>query len=194
MSEAGDAADSTPAKSPAPKDKQCPFCNHPFTSSSLGRHLDLYIKEKNPKPPDGIHIVEEIRKLRGGITRRQARNSSTKKDDSRSDSISKPSPTEAQPSPSVARAKAEQAPVEKPAGPKVRFNEAGFEVTGVIRNIPRAGRSDDQKGYEARRIGSVQSLAKEAIVKKERILESFDNGRSAELALRELLGSLKAAR
>lgn len=60
----------------APKDKNCPFCGQAFTSSSLGRHLDLYIKDKNPKPSDGIHNVDEIRKLRGSITRRQPRGSS----------------------------------------------------------------------------------------------------------------------
>ncbi|KAF3761718.1 hypothetical protein M406DRAFT_342452 [Cryphonectria parasitica EP155] len=57
----------------APKDKICAYCRQAFTSSSLGRHLDLYIKEKNPKAPDGIHNVDEIRKLRGSITRRQPR-------------------------------------------------------------------------------------------------------------------------
>lgn len=57
----------------APKDKNCPYCGQAFTSSSLGRHLDLYIKSKNPKAPDGIHDVDEIRKLRGSITRRQPR-------------------------------------------------------------------------------------------------------------------------
>ncbi|KAJ4371782.1 hypothetical protein N0V86_008336 [Didymella sp. IMI 355093] len=63
----------------APKDKNCPFCGQAFTSSSLGRHLDLYIRAKNPKAPDGIHVVDEIRKLRGGITRRQAKGSISKK-------------------------------------------------------------------------------------------------------------------
>src|SRR5512140_2545728 len=57
----------------AAKDRNCPYCQQAFTSSSLGRHLDLYIKDKNPKPPDGIHNVDEIRKIRGGVTRRQAR-------------------------------------------------------------------------------------------------------------------------
>ena len=57
----------------AVKDRNCPFCQQAFTSSSLGRHLDIYIKPKNPKPSDGIHIVEEIRKIRGSVTRRQAR-------------------------------------------------------------------------------------------------------------------------
>ncbi|KAL9053585.1 MAG: hypothetical protein Q9162_004682 [Coniocarpon cinnabarinum] len=57
------------------KDRICPFCEQAFTSSSLGRHLDLYIREKNPKPPDGIHDVEEIRKMRRKITRRQPKGS-----------------------------------------------------------------------------------------------------------------------
>lgn len=57
----------------APKDRCCPYCGQSFTSSSLGRHLDLYIKDKNPKAPDGLHNVDEIRKLRGSITRRQPR-------------------------------------------------------------------------------------------------------------------------
>lgn len=34
----------------APKDRNCPFCNQAFTSSSLGRHLDLYIKPKVSVP------------------------------------------------------------------------------------------------------------------------------------------------
>jgi hypothetical protein len=55
------------------KDKNCPFCGQLFTSSSLGRHLDLYIRPKNPKPADGVHMVDEIRKIRGGITRRQVK-------------------------------------------------------------------------------------------------------------------------
>ncbi|KAF1911931.1 hypothetical protein BDU57DRAFT_542548 [Ampelomyces quisqualis] len=63
----------TPPLLKAAKDKTCPFCGQAFTSSSLGRHLDLYIRPKNPKPADGIHVVDEIRRLRGGITRRQAK-------------------------------------------------------------------------------------------------------------------------
>lgn len=60
------------AKGPAVKDKECSYCHQKFTSSSLGRHLDQFI---NKKKPDGIHNVDEIRRLRGGITRRTARNS-----------------------------------------------------------------------------------------------------------------------
>jgi hypothetical protein len=77
----GEAEGSTPRSTTetpqlkAAKDKNCPFCGQAFTSSSLGRHLDLYIRPKNPKTADGIHIVDEIRKLRGGITRRQAKGS-----------------------------------------------------------------------------------------------------------------------
>lgn len=60
-------------KSLARKDRACPFCKQPFTSSSLGRHLDLYIKDKNPKAPDGIHDIVQIKEIRRGITRRHAR-------------------------------------------------------------------------------------------------------------------------
>lgn len=58
------------ARAGAVKDHECPFCHTPFTASSLGRHLDQLIKEKNPKSTDGVHDVNRIRELRGGITRR----------------------------------------------------------------------------------------------------------------------------
>ncbi|KAJ2989622.1 hypothetical protein NUW58_g3381 [Xylaria curta] len=75
------AAESPAAqKTSAAKDRQCPYCGQAFTSSSLGRHLDLYIKEKNPKPPDGIHDVDAIRKMRESITRRQPRGSLVRRD------------------------------------------------------------------------------------------------------------------
>jgi hypothetical protein len=64
-----------PLQLKAAKDKRCPFCGLAFTSSDLGRHLDPYIRLKNPKRADGIHLVAEIRKLRGGITRRQPKGS-----------------------------------------------------------------------------------------------------------------------
>lgn len=78
-------ADSSPQAAPEadtsglknPKDRTCPFCNQSFTSSSLGRHLDLFIRERNPKAPDNIHDVEQIRQLRGGITRRNAKSRKT---------------------------------------------------------------------------------------------------------------------
>jgi hypothetical protein len=41
-----DLDNSLDSSTKAPKDRNCPFCNQAFTSSSLGRHLDLYIKPK----------------------------------------------------------------------------------------------------------------------------------------------------
>lgn len=61
------------------KDRKCPFCNQIFTSSSLGRHLDFFIRDKRPKLPDGVHDVEKIKELRGTITRRHARTSAAHK-------------------------------------------------------------------------------------------------------------------
>ncbi|KAI9673292.1 MAG: hypothetical protein M1829_004357 [Trizodia sp. TS-e1964] len=77
------SATSRTPKLPAVKDKQCNWCKQHFTSSSLGRHLDLYAREKYPKPTDGIHDANEIRKLRASITRRHARNSTARKEESK---------------------------------------------------------------------------------------------------------------
>lgn len=66
-----DSSSSDEAALRSAKDRECPFCHQAFTSSSLGRHLDLFIRPNNPKPPDGVHLVDEIRRIRGRITRRQ---------------------------------------------------------------------------------------------------------------------------
>ena len=70
-----DASEDTP-KTLAPKDRSCQYCHQPFTSSSLGRHLDQFLFKKKP---DGIHDVDEIRQQRGGITRRSAKRASLAK-------------------------------------------------------------------------------------------------------------------
>lgn len=62
-----------------PKDKKCLYCGRVSTSASLGRHLDSFIKGKDPTPPDGIHNVEEIKRTRDQITRRRARRHTEKK-------------------------------------------------------------------------------------------------------------------
>lgn len=235
----------------APKDKACPFCNQAFTSSSLGRHLDLYIKEKNPKPADGIHHVDEIRKLRGNITRRQPRNSlkrqnstpttpATGRRDSRlsendiprhgsygSPGASAPGRGDhgAAPRPfplpdAIARP---FSPYNAPAGP----GTSSWENTGAINNIPSASRNGelaglgngeadapgelvdtDMNGSAAARTAtgtrsgghpdraravSRQTLAKTNFENKQKLTDALDSARAAELALHEVLGSLRAA-
>jgi hypothetical protein len=188
----GSATNTPQGKSPAPKDKNCPFCHQPFTSSSLGRHLDLYIKEKNPKPPDGVHIVEEIRKIRGNITRRQPRHSSSKREGST------PAPANsAQPQQEVQRSPSINRSVPEPLAPErvgMRFNgELPWQVTGVIRDTSKPlkdiGRRLDTRGENAKRY-----YAKNGIDRKQKIIETRDNGRAAELALKEVLGNIKAAK
>lgn len=202
-------------KTGAPKDKNCPFCNQAFTSSSLGRHLDLYIKEKNPKAADGIHDVDEIRKLRGGITRRQPRNSASRREDStpagtpgaqdrrspapESDKGGKASPT------TTESGVADM--FNHNGNTHFQINKASWEATGVMNNIPmtRNGASvqswdggDERDGMrrpEGRnRAVSKQILAKTTFEQKQKMIEALDNAKAAELALRELLGSLRAAK
>ena len=184
-------SESNAPKLSAPKDKNCPFCHQAFTSSSLGRHLDLYIKAKNPKPPDGVHNVEEIRRMRGGITRRQARTSSVKKELSTPVSTSKPSLT------------GDESPVlvhsptmnPTPLGDgKIRtvFNEMHWQATGVINNLPP--RPVGSTVPEMRREVSRHMQQKTDLEQRQKMSEEWENGKAAELALKEVLGSVREAR
>jgi hypothetical protein len=204
------------SKTGAPKDKACPFCRQPFTSSSLGRHLDLYIKEKNPKPPDGVHDVEEIRKLRGGITRRQPRNSTSKRDGSSTPAGTpsvqdrrspRPESVSGNRSPSLRRD--DSGPVERLAYigkmPHYVVNKPTWEATGVMNIIPPTRNGDSVRSWDgeerdAKRLDSrnrsvsKQMLAKTTFEQKQKMIDALDNAKAAELALRELLGSIRAAK
>jgi hypothetical protein len=205
-------------KHAAPKDKACPFCQQPFTSSSLGRHLDLYIREKNPKPEDGVHDVDAIKKLRGGITRRQPRNSTSKRETSTpaSNAHDRRSPFseiggrtggggDAQ-SPTGRR---ESAVLNSEANKNARiWHGASWEATGVINDIPsitgkRSLERWDPEGDEAkadrravdeRQKVNRQLFTKTAIEQRQKLQHATDTARAAELALREILGSMRAAK
>ncbi|KAG4222946.1 hypothetical protein PC116_g28581, partial [Phytophthora cactorum] len=125
------------AKASAAKDRNCPYCGQAFTSSSLGRHLDLYIKEKNPKAPDGIHDVEAIRKMRGSITRRQPRGSLARRDTSTPGTPTASSRKSPAPD-SIAKTNAipkEGQFVVDNQMPRYPFQPT-WEATGVINDIP----------------------------------------------------------
>ncbi|KZF22523.1 hypothetical protein L228DRAFT_282633 [Xylona heveae TC161] len=161
----------TPSIASAPKDKRCPFCQQAFTSSSLGRHLDLYIKEKNPKAPDGVHDVDEIRKLRERITRRQPRNSA--KRDASTPSATRPLASEEAQSPSSGRPFL-----------RLKLNELDWHATGVMRDLPPT-KEDDSRWRHVQQKSDLEMRRK--------VMEEKDNARAAELALREVLASVKAA-
>ncbi|KAH6894106.1 hypothetical protein B0T10DRAFT_508372 [Thelonectria olida] len=190
--------EATTPKLGAPKDKNCPFCGQAFTSSSLGRHLDLYIKEKNPKQPDGVHDVEAIKKLRGNITRRQARPSLGARRASTPASTPKPSHQKEPPLPDKNDYKSPAIPRE---GQYVVDNykhpfQPTWEATGVMNDIPRPG---DETPEAMKRPGMQRSVSKQVVHKaqfdvKQKLSDAMDTARAAELALRELLSSWRAAR
>lgn len=183
----------------APKDKSCPYCGQAFTSSSLGRHLDLYIKEKNPKVPDGVHNVDEIRKLRGSITRRQPRGAA-RRDASAprgSQAGSKRSPdaeSDAAISPPGMTTEA-QSPADLTKG--LPPFAARLETTGVINDIPDAGAGsggpDSTRRTEAQRAFH-RHMMKSSLDVKQRVQDAVDTARAAELALREIISSWRAAK
>ncbi|KAI0021842.1 hypothetical protein F4780DRAFT_736902 [Xylariomycetidae sp. FL0641] len=212
----GPADEAAGSKPSAPKDKNCPYCGQAFTSSSLGRHLDLYIKEKNPKPADGVHDVDAIRKLRGNITRRQPRGSLARRDQSTpatpvstTPAATAPSSTRKSPAPDAAIKppaipKEGQFVVDHPQAPKYPF-QASWEATGVINDIPT--RNGDLTGSwdeasaapDSATRPPVQRVPSRAAQKvqldaRQKLAEAMDTARAAELALRELLSSWRAAK
>ncbi|KAL2019206.1 hypothetical protein VTK56DRAFT_10006 [Thermocarpiscus australiensis] len=193
----------------AVKNKKCPYCNQAFTSSSLGRHLDLFIRETNPKAPDGVHDVEAIRKIRENITRRHPRGAVVR----RTTSTSVWSLTTAE------RRTPASGDAESPAGSSSPFQVAdGHQVgCGTARKQPLStptgvsGPGARERGVEALRDGEgdgantssrpmpsqrtvSRQMRKQHLETRQRIQDALDTSRAAELALRELLGSLRAAK
>ncbi|KAK6956524.1 hypothetical protein Daesc_001802 [Daldinia eschscholtzii] len=192
------------AKASAAKDRNCPYCGQAFTSSSLGRHLDLYIKEKNPKAPDGIHDVEAIRKMRGSITRRQPRGSLARRDTSTPGTPTASSRKSPAPD-SIAKTNAipkEGQFVVDNQMPRYPFQPT-WEATGVINDIPaRNGElksnPDDGSGQDSRRLpmqrAPSRTVQKSQLDARQKLSDAMDTARAAELALRELLSSWRAAK
>ena len=153
-----------------------------FTSSSLGRHLDQYLSKKKP---DGVHDVEEIKRIRGGITRRQARSSSAKQlEDVNADD------NQAQ------RTRHSDSPITVPwkedTNVKViQLNMPNWETTGVINGLPGTGTSASTSPLPSislkRAATAVESPLRSDGTDKDTI-------RALELALREVLGTVEAAR
>lgn len=185
----------------APKDKNCPYCGQAFTSSSLGRHLDLYIKSKNPKAPDGIHNVEEIRRIRGSITRRQPRGGSRRDTSAVGDSQSgsKRSPVASDLDSVSARSPGTptEALTAKDHSKGLATYASRVEVTRIVNEFPEAG--DGNAGSDAtqrpnnQRVFGRQAL-KSSVEIRQRVQDALDTAKAAELALREMISSWRAAK
>ncbi|CAK7273762.1 hypothetical protein SEPCBS57363_005816 [Sporothrix epigloea] len=208
----------------AVKDKNCPYCGQAFTSSSLGRHLDLYIKGPNPKRHDGVHNVEEIRRLRGGITRRNLKCSKRR-------GLATPSGTPSavnQPdavserfsnAPSPAARDTARFPVSTSAADiasKFSIGGVRWEATGVMNEVlfappngargTGAGAGDGSLatgGSDTRNINPncypmpprVDRHAPQAQSDfKQKLQGALDDARAAELALREFVNAWRAAK
>ncbi|KAK7181977.1 hypothetical protein PSPO01_11940 [Paraphaeosphaeria sporulosa] len=173
------ATDTPPAsETKAPKDKSCPFCQQAFTSSSLGRHLDLYIRAKNPKAPDGVHLVDEIKKLRGGITRRQK----VKKE---LDTPAKKHSVASNASPPVQSIDGDDGSPDVSAAKLSQFKD----VSWADGHPPRVLGA---KTPEMRRDVSRQ-MQKADLEQRQKMTDEAETAKATELALRELLRSVKEA-
>lgn len=220
-SDNNDANDTTSqlheAKAPASKDKQCPYCHQPFTSSSLGRHLDQFISKKKP---DGIHNVDEIRRMRGGITRRTARGGggggagaekkgrNSDMDMEREDTASRrASPSLAPSTAPVMANNAEELNRIPPGGLHMRLNRLNWQATGVITDptsldspalpapptpiiasSPATTMTSNPAQPQSQPQGTKRSFTTYAAD-----LTSPETTRALELSLREVLDALRAA-
>lgn len=190
-----DANQGSSSKGPATKDKQCQYCHQAFTSSSLGRHLDQYLFKKKP---DGIHDVDEIRRIRSSITRRQARTSSGKRGDSPDAPVKSHNqfdPPGATPQPDASRDGGR--PPREP-GTRFLFNTPTWHATGVINDIPEpVAPTAPAPAPDSSMRGPVGPLRTPLIggdlSARSQSVNNPDTARALELALREVLDNIKAA-
>lgn len=188
MSTVGDESPSVDENAPnisglsAPKNKQCPFCHESFTSSSLGRHLDLYIREKNPKPADGLHDVDKIHEIRSAITRRQPRRSTRAFDSANT------------PNTSISQTDNPHNNLTSPYGlhtndkqSKWAFNKPTWEATGVITDLPPTPTLGMNHNLQ-------ENSSRNGAILRKRMREDRTRLRATELALQELLDSVNSAK
>ncbi|ETI22894.1 hypothetical protein G647_04688 [Cladophialophora carrionii CBS 160.54] len=195
--ESGDetnAAHQAAAKAATVKDKECQYCHQHFTSSSLGRHLDQFISKKKP---DGIHDVDEIRRLRGGITRRTARSSKKDKHNEHEDVRSSQGSPALGPGPQPGTLVSSAIELNRipPGGMHVRLNRLNWEATGVITD-PATLDSPVVAAPPTPAVVSSPLGLKRSFSTYAQDLNPTNNAettRALELALREVLDSLRAA-
>lgn len=169
------------AKGQSVKDRKCQYCQQSFTSSSLGRHLDQFLFKKKP---DGIHNVEEIRRLRSGITRRQARTSTGKRD-----------------TPERITAKGQSDPYgagenggkSRDGQVRMMFNTPTWHATGVINDIPNPNNPQDGAARYTPSQSRTGSINLPDYASRNASSQNPDTMRALELALREVLDNIRAA-
>lgn len=203
-----EAPTSIQGKHTAVKDKECPYCHQKFTSSSLGRHLDQFL---NKKKPDGLHNVEEIRKLRSGITRRTARGSRKTGDGGHDSPVHDASRTATQ-SPRLTATHGTNplsAEIPKPAAIESRdgrFNpRVGWEATGVITDSGNIGANQFSKTTNASPVSVTQAGFANGLAGTKRSFTTYssdlftpaassnEHARALELSLREVLDAVNVA-
>ncbi|KAJ9649197.1 hypothetical protein H2198_010896 [Neophaeococcomyces mojaviensis] len=195
-----EAQTSGASKAQGSKDKECQFCHQKFTSSSLGRHLDQFISKKKP---DGIHDVDEIRRLRAGITRRTARNKKGEFSTDHSETHDKsahPSPAQASsdvPTPAFLESLNKSA-----AGTNnLSFNRLGWQSTGVITDPPGLSTSGAPVASPLLTAG-LNSSSANGLAGSKRSFSAYaadipssaaETARALELSLREVLDAISSA-
>lgn len=170
----------TKAQSATAKDKACPYCGQKFTSSSLGRHLDQYISKKKP---DGLHNVEEIKRLRAGITRRSARGKKNEEQGNVVDSSGLTTPNRASSTPT-------------PTARKALWQTAGTVQDALVGGVSAHTSNSALPPVSSFPVPSAQAGTKRdfsAYAADIFPISSAETARALELSLREVLDAINAA-
>jgi hypothetical protein len=193
------------AKANSVKDRRCPYCQQQFTSSSLGRHFDQFIFRKKP---DGIHDVDEIRRLRSSVTRRMTKgaigtNHTSQEREDGSPSAYQPAShaiplAPLDPTATEVRSDLNTLPLD---GVRHQLNSLNWHATGVINGLPGlpgaaiAPALDDRLlGNGKRSYSSVETAAaKDMLGLRGAPPSDKETVRALELALREVLDTIHAA-
>ena len=157
----------------APKDKSCPYCGQAFTSSSLGRHLDLYIKPKTRRQP------------RTSLPRRETSTPlSTPRLGPRKDSLTQNNGYRL---PKDAQFAVDSALNKFPL-------QSRMEANSVITDISEKEADEASKRLAGQRMVGRQAAHKAQFDAKQKMVDVVDTARATELALREVLSSWRAAK
>lgn len=181
------------------KDKECQYCHQKFTSSSLGRHLDQFISKKKP---DGIHIVEEIKKIRAGITRRTAKGAK-RNGNGQTDVHDHSGPTSPHSSSNITTPvfieNSNKATTTATAN-DIRFNRMGWQSTGVITEPMPQNASSNQSPLIAATVASNNAAGAKrsfSTYAADHLTSSSttvnETTRALELSLREVLDAVNSA-
>jgi hypothetical protein len=141
-----------------------------------------------------VHIVEEIRKIRGSITRRQAKSALSK--DGGTPLLKKKQSMSGDASPVVVQSPIEDEDSLVSVKPRQRFNEVSWQGPGKSSGPPRAlgAKTPEIRRDISRQMQKAELDQRQRFQRPHMAADDVDTAKATELALKELLKSVREAK